>query len=411
MSKGDKLNNTSKPRFDTTCRRSLPPVILEWPEDVVFQVPPYLVPSNDEHRSPYTEEQAEKRARGVFGVAAFAIQEMTSAEQADGLSLDRPTFRATVAETNDPVELVVAMGFYASLLTHSGEDARKSAKERSLVIYQTVRDDMSLILSRAHDISRTLSDEEAATMYSGLSHNMLMKFDANRGDTNYTVFTLRNALFDIVGKPDSVLDPETVMGTRLLKYIVENRENNSLSISVDRFIGRFTENPANLVRNPELYFLFEQAYAGKKKVSRSYAEQLVGGTANGFFDRLDEVVEHGSFEGNIAKAYRALADKVLEQHGTSRRYASGSSVFIPTALTSLAKIISNNTTNIDEKMKMTQVDDIAGSFEYVLGALETEGALEKVWPGVAPETRQTFITMLLKVIKVINQPLIQQTKL
>ncbi len=402
MSETNVVYDSGDIEFVSTNIREYPKIVLNWPEDEPFRLPIYLVHSDELEltHGVFThskEEQNELRRSGVFGVAALAIQAATDSLGKTGVSIDHELFRDAIPEMNTSNDLVLGIGFYVSLLGNAPQNKYEASTQDSLVVYQKTRDDMRLLLSKAYELCSGMSEADEKSFYVQVSENLM---PTKHDSLSYSSKMIRDTLFDIVGNPVSPTDPPTVFGTNLLRRSTIESDSSHSYILKNMQKG-FINNPRYLIRNPELYFIFEHSLSNKQHIKRQQAEEIVGGMVNSFFSRIEQIASAGSFEKNVATAYRKIVNKIHEKPTSSRSIIRTSTLFMPTAVTNLAIALSNATNDVNKKLVENQVHVFTGSLEYILQTLETEGGLDNLWPGVEPDTRQNFIKRLVNIAKLI----------
>ncbi len=310
------------------------------------------------------------------------------------IAIDREKLHADLEQELRPVEFLSMFQEYtSSVRPKSGFGDPAYSNSIPPINNPLVREDLEALLAKGESIYEGLDETEQTHFLATMIHGGIFIQDGKtyKGDGG-TVFLIRNNLFDIVANPKSVLEPATVMATRLVRSMLDREDLRGKSH--DRLLTTI-KNPDAFIRNPELLLMLDEILPDRKD-RRDRAENFTGETINAIFKRILESDRPEDYPTKLAKAYFAIADKEYEQlmPDLRNKASEGGVRFMPIVLISLAKMVARS--NNEEALLSTQAHaaDFTAAFDYLLPMLE----LGKLWPELEPETVSTIEKAITKLV-------------
>lgn len=386
----DVTTSEGRVNFNPIEHTSVPPILLALPADAM-PVPTYLHPWGE----------------NIYGSSAYLRHDIVEvdllssiesrARQLGALSLviDRGEFLEEMAEIAGPDAFTVGFGLYTSSIANEGVTMSAASTAKGRVVHEKVRADFITIFTKGNQILESLPDSEQAEFLHTLALNFTAGNDPGDGiTTNKSMYLARNALFDLLARPDSIISPSTVFATRLVKAMVSGPKCFD---SIIREYRHFVTDPHALVRNPEALFMLDEYLAtpdGKGKArSRKHMERLCGGVVSELLRRVRDVHEPDSYPAKLASAYFALGERQIDQIRLSGSHVRGhvqeqNVQFLPQVLVSVAHLVAKNSPEELKRFHKSPVlADYSLAFDYLLPFLE----IEKLWPEIQePATMQTI---------------------
>jgi hypothetical protein len=386
----DVTTSDGRVNFTPIERTSVPPILLTLPADAI-PVPAYLHPWGE------NERDSSAYLRNDSGEMDLLSSIESRARQLGALSMvvDRVRFLEEIEEMTSPDEFTVGFGLYTSTIANEGATMITASTAKGRVVHEKVRADFVTIFTKGKQILESLEETEQAAFLRSLGLNFTAANDQGDGATsNKSMYLARNALFDILARPESIIGSSTVFATRLVKAMVNDPRCFD---SVKREYRQFVTDPRSLVRNPEALFMLDEFLAtpdGKGKAhSRKHMERLCGGVVSGLMHRVRDVHEPDSYPAKLASAYFTLGERQIAQMQQSGSRVRGleqehNVQFMPQILVSVAHLVAKNSPEELERFHNTPVlADYSLAFDYLLPLLE----IEKLWPEIQePATMATI---------------------
>ncbi len=377
-------------RFGTLAYNRTPILHEPVPAGTAFDTPPYLVEGTGgfdfrtKNQDPSSRLSRIALHAGQIGVSSYTLdREMLVHELETPMSVD---------------DYLLAWGLYTSMVRSSGNIAKSVNENPGLVVNSNIRDDIKMLLLKGSSIAESLDEDSQATFVKRMAENFCTSSkDEEFGSRfNNAMREAKLALFDIVGNPDSVIDPEVTLATSLVQQIAKNGSSHA----VNELYRPFVKDPTVLIRTPELLFMLDDILAAQRSVTRTDAHKLCGGIISAIFSEvLDDSNDCSAYAKSLAQAYFKIADSNFEAHspyGTElRKPSEGNRQLMPAALIALAAAVSRS--NPGDGIVFSgraNLEELPKAFDYILPQLE----IGRLWPELDIDTVKTIERALSKVI-------------
>lgn len=165
------------------------------------------------------------------------------------VTLDRKELLQMLPEM-DADEYTLAFGLYTTYVRPDPEfiEATHVTKDSVRYVHKGIRQDLAELFLRGYEITAALDEENRPAFLATLAKNFSRRFDSRA--FNPSIHCTRNALYDILGHPQSVTDRSMQFGIDLLAALVSVRHN-----SIDRSYRELVRSAETLSHNPETLFL------------------------------------------------------------------------------------------------------------------------------------------------------------
>lgn len=376
-----------------------PPILLEDLGQSPFVVPDYVVPHEIERSTAGSAARHERNELSKTNTPLGQILKHAVEIDQVAVTVDRDSLMAGLHDDMDPTDFLLRFGMYTTFV-RPNEALTEYAKEKGTnVVEKGLRDDLIAMLKTGAAIMDGLPEIDQAAFLTKMARNMSPRViditeDRQHG-SNLSVYLIRNAMINIVGYPDSILDPAVVMGVKILRQVIEDNQSPTQS-SGELYLSALLE-PEVMLNNPEMFFVLQEHLEKQPKFDQKQADKLSHGMVVALMHKFINQLPSNSYSVGLATMYFHIAvrEANISRTAVRRRGASeGGAHNVPITLTHLARTVARAN---NDRLPLTQrpSQDYQIAFNYLRPMLETD----QLWPELDPEVAQTAERAVATVIQ------------